>query len=437
MKEGKRKSSRLLLEAAGAGSSRDTHKLDLDGEAAQHQERNEDPEDAGSEREEEPVAGEGEEEGEEEEEEEEEEKDEVPEVIHIEKGDGDGVAKKVKPQLAAGFYEIETVRRRRTRKFCLINFPEFLGINFADFASGFGDLGNAVETKGSSPVFDQMYYGLSIFSKYAKHLGTERGWPETANTWEPEKNLLSCTDIIDAYEESLKSGKLRSTRKRKRKFGATQTQPKKKQQQRSPAAATYNVPAVRVRIIEEPTPSPPLNVLKATNRVDSNGSELNSKVDKVVNGNGLRLREQNELNLKLSELKGAMSTNGNPVDISGNGLANGFPKVNGAEFYQSDRCTGAKKRKSGCVRRFKRETTSAVKDDIQDALAGGPLATFMQDGSLNHELVSGDLVCKNKSDDSKDGYTITQLVNPVGYKASFSNDMLDVSVTFVAKRFVN
>lgn len=32
--------------------------------------------------------------------------------------------------------------------FVLINFTEFLGINFADFASGFGDLGNAVETKG-------------------------------------------------------------------------------------------------------------------------------------------------------------------------------------------------------------------------------------------------------------------------------------------------
>lgn len=84
-----------------------------------------------------------------------------------------------------------------------------------------------------------------------------------------------------------------------------------------------------------------------------------------------------------------------------------------------------KKRKSGCVRRFKRETTSAVKDDTQDALAGGPLATFMQDGSHNHVMVA---------DDSKDGYTITQLVNPVSYKASFSNDMLDVSVTFVAKR---
>lgn len=364
MKEGKRKSSRLQSEAAGAGSSR---KLDLDGVAAERQERNGYPEDAGSKCEEEPVAGEGEGEGE--------EKDEAPEVVRVEKGDGDGVAKKVKPKLAEGFYEIETVRRRRTVK-------------------------------------GKVYYLIKW-----------RGWPESANTWEPETNLSSCTDIIDAYEESLKSGKLR---RRKRKFGATQTHPKIKQQRRfSAPVATYNVPAVRVRIIEEPTPSPPLNVLKATDLVDSNGSELNSKVDEVVNGNGLRLREQNELNLKLSELKGATSTNGNPVDISGNGLTNGFPKVNGAEFYQSDRCTGAKKRKSGCVRRFKRETTSAVKDDTQDALAGGPLATFMQDGSHNHVMVA---------DDSKDGYTITQLVNPVSYKASFSNDMLDVSVTFVAKR---
>lgn len=28
-----------------------------------------------------------------------------------------------------------------------------------------------------------------------------RGWPETANTWEPFDNLVSCSDIIDAFEE--------------------------------------------------------------------------------------------------------------------------------------------------------------------------------------------------------------------------------------------
>lgn len=31
--------------------------------------------------------------------------------------------------------------------------------------------------------------------------GDRRGWPETANTWEPLENLLSCYDVVDAFEE--------------------------------------------------------------------------------------------------------------------------------------------------------------------------------------------------------------------------------------------
>ncbi|XP_070032532.1 chromo domain protein LHP1 isoform X2 [Nicotiana tomentosiformis] len=362
-------------------------------EAQQHQqERDEAPEDAAGDGEEEPVASP--EAGEEEEENEEKTYEEEFEI----EGDGDdGEADNEKPKLAEGFYEIEAVRRKRIRK-------------------------------------GQVQYLIKW-----------RGWPETANTWEPVKNLMSCSDVIESFEESLQSGKQRSTRKRKRKSGVTHTQPKKKQQQQqqqqcSLADATYNVPAVKVRIIEEPTPSPPLNDLKATSRVDSNGSELNSKVDKVVNGNGLELgfsleetREQNELNLKLSELKGAMSTNENSVDRSANGLSNGFAKVNGAESFQSDRCTGAKKRKSGSVRRFKQDTTAAVMDGVQDAAVGGPLATFVQEGSHNHEFVGSDFVFKNKSDDSKDAYTITHIVKPMSYSTSLSNDMQDVSITFLAK----
>lgn len=377
MEGGKRKSSRIPSGAAGAGSSRRVRQLDLEGEASEHQQRDETPEDSCSEVEEEPLAGE-----ETEKDEDGEEKTyEESEMLQIQ-GDGDGEAKNLKPKLAEGFYEIESVRRKRTRK-------------------------------------GQVQYLIKW-----------RGWPETANTWEPVENLFCCTDVIDAFEESLESGKHRSTRKRKRKFGATQTQPKKKQQQQqqqcSPAAATYNVPAVRVRIIEEPTLSTPLNVSKATSPADSSGLSMNFSLEETG--------EKNELNLKLSELKGAMSTNENPVDISGNGLSNGFPKVNGAESYQFDRRTGAKKRKSGSVRRFKRETTSAVMDDIKDALAGGPLASFVPAGSHNHELVSGDLVCRNKSDDSKDGHTIAQLIHPISYSTTYSNDMLDVSVTFIAKR---
>ncbi|CAN4110474.1 unnamed protein product [Withania somnifera] len=377
MKGGKKKNSSLLSETAEAGScSRDVRESDLVGEST------EDAFDV----EEEPVAVE--EEGEKEEDGEEktyEESEEIPMKEGDGDGDGDAEAENEKPKLAEGFYEIEAVRRKRIRK-------------------------------------SQVQYLIKW-----------RGWPETANTWEPVKNLMSCSDVIDAFEESLQSGKQRSTRKRKRKVGATHTQPKK--------TATYNVPAVKVRIIEEPTPSPPLKDLKAMNRVYSNVTESNSKVDKVVSGNGLRLSpsseetgEQKELNLKLSELKGVISNNDNPVDISGNGFSNAFPKANGAECHQSDRCTGAKRRKSGSVRRFKKDAMSAVMDDVQDSLAGDPLATFVQEGRHNQEIVGSDLVWRNKSDDSKDVYTITQLVKPISYTTSSSNDVQDVSVTFLAKR---
>ncbi|KAK4372256.1 hypothetical protein RND71_007640 [Anisodus tanguticus] len=445
MKGGKKKNSGIPAatdtrippsEASGAGSSRsDLRELDL--EASEHQERDEAPEDAGSEGEEEP-----------------EEEEEESEELQIEEGDGE--AENEKPKLAEGFYEIEAVRRKRVRKLiaphrdtvqwlraCHLNFSARVRISVASWSSlsswVFVLPVNYVEKKA---VGNRYYESSGGSSGNNLSTFTRRGWPETANTWEPVKNLMSCSDVIDAFEDSSQLGKQRSTRKRKRKSGVTQTQVKKKQQQQcSPAAATYNVPAVKVRIIEEPTPSPPLNGLKAKNRVDSNGSELNSKVDKVVNGSGLRLNfpleetgEQNELNLKLSELKGVVSTNENPVDRSSNGLSNGFPKANGAESHQSDRCTGAKRRKSGSVRRFKQDATSGVMDDIQDALAGGPLATFVQEGNHNHEFVGSDLVCRNKPDDSKDAYTITQLIKPISYSASLSNDMQDVSVTFRAKR---
>ncbi|XP_031496566.1 uncharacterized protein LOC116261824 isoform X2 [Nymphaea colorata] len=57
------------------------------------------------------------------------------------------------PKLDEGFYEIEDVRKKRTRK-------------------------------------GQVQYLIKW-----------RGWLETANTWEPEENLQSCRDILEAYEE--------------------------------------------------------------------------------------------------------------------------------------------------------------------------------------------------------------------------------------------
>ncbi|GKD57631.1 chromo domain protein LHP1-like protein, partial [Tanacetum coccineum] len=124
-----------------------------------------------------------------------------------------------RPKLAEGFFEIESVRKKRSRK---------------------GKL---------------------------QYLIKWRGWPETANTWEPFENLMSCSDIIDAFEERLKSGKKGSSKKQKRKSEVLQATPAKKkkkqhnhqqqqqqqqQQERGSPAATYDVPPVKVTLIEDP-----------------------------------------------------------------------------------------------------------------------------------------------------------------------------------------
>ncbi|KAK6120772.1 hypothetical protein DH2020_045488 [Rehmannia glutinosa] len=248
---------------------------------------------------------------------------EQPENVQIEEAEG---AEGERTKLADGYYEIEAVRRKRVRK------------------------------------------------GKVQYLIKWRGWSEAANTWEPVENLLQCSDIIDAFEESLKGGKSRSTRKRKRKTGVTHVQTKKKQQhhqpQRSPAAATYNVPSHVIRIAEGPISFPRLNDLSCTNESgeDNVNGIINAETSRRVNENVARMREeekeQSELNLKLCELKGAMVISTEDAErlaltsqegqLTGDTLANGLRKTDGVDPVQLGRCTGAKKRKSGSVKRFKK-----------------------------------------------------------------------------------
>ncbi|RHN71407.1 putative chromatin remodeling & transcriptional activation CHROMO-DOMAIN family [Medicago truncatula] len=95
-------------------------------------------------------------------------------------GDADASSPK---QLDDGFFEIETIRRKRLRK---------------------GEV---------------------------QYLIKWRGWPETANTWEPLHNLQSVPDLIHAFEESLKSaatsaaGGAKPLRKRTRRTTTTHLPP--------------------------------------------------------------------------------------------------------------------------------------------------------------------------------------------------------------------
>ncbi|XP_042008574.1 chromo domain protein LHP1-like [Salvia splendens] len=323
-------------------------------------------------------------------------------------------AEGVRTKLADGFYEMEAVRRKRVRK-------------------------------------GQLQYLIKW-----------RGWSEAANTWEPVENLLQCSDIIDAFEESLKSGKSRWTRKRKRKAGVSNVQTKKKlnhhnhqqqhqQQQNSPAAAaTYNMPSHVIRIPQEPISFPMLNDLSCTNGVDENNVSVTKsvKTSNRVNENGVKMgsatrdedNELNELDLKLCELKGAMVVSSEDTDrvaktsqevqLAGRDtLANGLSKIDAVHL---GRFTGAKKRKSGFVKRFKKDPEFCSVDNASNGILA--CASLVPIGIQQPEFLGNNMSCKSKHEDSKSMCSITEIVKPISYKASISNNAQEVLVAFEAIR---
>ncbi|KAF5952633.1 hypothetical protein HYC85_010577 [Camellia sinensis] len=274
----------------------------------------------------------GEEEEEEEEEEEGEEKGEkgYDKFDHLEIDDDGEADDTERPKLEEDFYEIEAVRKKRVRKEARIR----IRIRIRDT--------------------DTIRYGYGDTTKFEK-LGYGYGG------------------------DTLQSGNHRSSRRRKRKHGVTHTQPKKKQRT-SPAAATYNVPAVKVRIIEEPLPMVPLDVSSLANggeRYLWAASNVESSKQTKESGFGAvptqieEMEDQNELNLKLSELRGTMATYEEDVnkcsvryqeahDLEGDGSANGLSKVDCVKQVQPGRFTGAKRRKSGSVQRHIEELSDTL-----------------------------------------------------------------------------
>ncbi|KAL4561512.1 hypothetical protein LXL04_033679 [Taraxacum kok-saghyz] len=249
-----------------------------------------------------------------------------------------------RPKLAEGYYEIEAVRRKRKRK---------------------GE---------------------------TQYLVKWRDWPESSNTWEPVKNLKSCVDFIEAFEERWRS---RSNRKRKRKNSAVPTpQPKKKQNQpphqRSPDA-TYDVPSVKIKIIEDPSPIPSVNNSNFSTSNDS-GSLIKSP----------QIQEPKIKNESENMTQFAIHIQEDPV---GNGNGTGAIRV-------SPRI-GARRRKSGAVRRFKQESNLVDQND----------AAVKDDCALGDGLgISGKVP------------VVTKILKPVNYSTSVINDIEDVSVSFLVRR---
>lgn len=210
-----------------------------------------------------------------------------------------------------------------------------------------------------------------------------------------------------------------------------------------------------IRITEEPISFPRLNDLSCTNENGENNVSVTKSVEtsKKVNENGVRMssvmreedKEQNELDLKLCELKGLMVVSSEDTDrvaktpqevqmTGGDTLANGLRKTDGADAVHLGRYTGAKKRKSGFVKRFKKDPESCSVDDASNGVL--TCASLVPISIQQPEFLGNNTTCKSKYEDSKSMCTITEIVKPISYKASLSNNVQEVLVAFEATRFV-
>lgn len=182
-------------------------------------------------------------------------------------------------------------------------------------------------------------------------------------------------------------------------------------------------------------------------------------IGKKVNDNGSagnitppieERKEESALDLKLNDHKETMSTDDvNAGDFSvqfhetgtfgEDGTSDALSKVECAETFQSSRCTGAKKRKSGSVRRFKQDSASSNLNESQNATAKTKVGSSDRGGRLgieNPNFLVNDSGHNSKFEGSENTYCITEIIKPISYSTSVLNNVQDVSVMFLATRFV-
>ncbi|CAI8611513.1 unnamed protein product [Vicia faba] len=213
------------------------------------------------------------------------------------------------PKLDDGFYEIERIRRKRIRK---------------------GEL---------------------------QYLIKWRGWPETANTWEPLQNLQSVPDLIHAFEESLKSAGGAGGGKH----------------HRSKGKRTTTLPP-------HPQPQPP----QPTNADPPTG----------LHADNLATHFQQT-----------------PDNLQSHG-----DQPHPQPQPQPDRTRGAKRRKPASVKRFKKEECASHTQTVH-----------------TNNTAANDNSAGGKPELAWTP-TIVKILKPIGYSASLSSYMQDVSVTFMAMR---
>ncbi|XP_014498834.1 chromo domain-containing protein LHP1 isoform X1 [Vigna radiata var. radiata] len=292
-------------------------------------------------------------------------------LFHKDNGNGEQTLVPLNPNLNLnlddGFYEIETIRRRRIRK-------------------------------------GQLQYLIKW-----------RGWPETANTWEPLENLQSVPDLLRAFEED-------SFRKRKRKHVVHHAKIRKHPQR---STTSYSLRHFPTHNPHSQTPSFPHHPLPTT-----------LPQPQQTNENTFADHHQNDYDPKLCELKATTNTG---LELDNLGLHFQQLKVSTAicshldceEPTQTGRCRGAKRRKCGPVKRFKRDTGVGKPVDDQNAISM-PVGAVEPGCTRTTGCVGNN--SSLKMDDAKTACNIVKILKPIGYSSSLSDNMQDVLVTFMAMR---
>uniref|UniRef100_A0A1J3K1G3 Chromo domain-containing protein LHP1 n=1 Tax=Noccaea caerulescens TaxID=107243 RepID=A0A1J3K1G3_NOCCA len=327
-----------------------------------------------------------------------------------EEEEGEDGAQEERPKLDEGYFEIEAIRRKRIRK------------------------------------------------GKVQYLIKWRGWPETANTWEPLENLQSIADVIDAFEGSLRPGK--PGRKRKRKYGGPQSLMKKKQRLTSTSNdAAEKSDSSNTSLNNSSLPEIPGSVdLSGSSLRRGDGEAKDAYASYQVEANSgsvgmLRqvslVEEEKEYDPTLNELRGPVS-NSNGVagcsQVGGVGSegdnarpANGLLKVYPKDHDKNSRFIGAKRRKSGSVKRFKQDaSTSNNHTTITDHQNVTPELTTLD--SFGRIARIGDEypgVSENNNASQKtkmEELDITKILKPMSFSTSVTDNAQDVMVTFLALR---
>ncbi|KAJ7564994.1 hypothetical protein O6H91_02G043600 [Diphasiastrum complanatum] len=223
------------------------------------------------------------------------------------------------------------------------------------------------------------------------------GWPESANTWEPYENVKICSDILEEFEKrpSRRPGrgskrKLRNQHKKDKTTRDAETNNSVSTEKSVVLAEEPTAKESQLGLIvsENPNSSPPTGTIveaqplkissaneqpaKTTCTTSSTGDEVvlletenfcnsqNNHLGNTVTEVDSRIKQKDELtwsgSITQTECRDTPEVTGITVGI----VAEQKPPLDKDLLLHTDKFTGAKKRKSGCVRRLNQNETGQL-----------------------------------------------------------------------------